>query len=75
MPERRHGRHASAAACMAIAASLLIGLTAAPAVTWWLIRPDDYRTTMGERRVVTLSDGSKLSLDADSEVTVRYRQA
>ena len=27
---------------------------------------------MGERRVVTLSDGSKLSLDADSEVTVRY---
>jgi transmembrane sensor len=35
-------------------------------------RPDDYRTAIGERRVVTLSDGSKLSLDADSEVTVRY---
>ncbi len=57
---------------MAIAASLLIGLTAA-GVTWSLVRPDDYRTTLGERRVVTLSDGSKLSLDADSEVTVRYR--
>ena len=57
---------------MAIAASLLIGLTAA-AGYWSLVRPDDYRTSLGERRVVTLSDGSKLSLDADSEVTVRYR--
>jgi len=57
---------------MAIAASLLIGLTAAGGY-WSLIRPDDYRTTLGERRVVTLADGSKLSLDADSEVTVRYR--
>jgi len=39
---------------------------------WWADRPDDYRTLAGERRVVTLADGSKLSLDADSEVTVRY---
>jgi transmembrane sensor len=38
----------------------------------WVNRPDDYQTAAGERRVVTLSDGSKLSLDADSEVTVRY---
>lgn len=55
----------------AIAATLLIGIVAG-ASHWWLSRPDDYRTAIGERRVVTLSDGSKLSLDANSEVTVRY---
>jgi transmembrane sensor len=54
-----------------IAAALLIGAMGAGSV-WWLNLPDDYRTAMGERRVITLSDGSKLSLDADSEVTVRY---
>jgi transmembrane sensor len=54
-----------------IAATLLLGTVGAGGV-WWLNRPDDYRTITGERRVVTLSDGSKLSLDADSEVTVRY---
>ena len=55
----------------AIAASLLIGLVGISGY-WWLVLPDDYRTAIGERRVITLSDGSKLSLDADSEVTVRY---
>ena len=54
-----------------IAAVLVVGVMGAGSY-WWLNRPDDYRTSMGERRVVTLSDGSKLSLDADSEVTVRY---
>ncbi len=39
----------------------------------WLNKPDDYSTAVGERRVITLADGSKLSLDTDSEVTVRYR--
>jgi transmembrane sensor len=38
----------------------------------WLDRPDDYATTFGERRVVTLADGSKVSLDSGSEVTVRF---
>ena len=40
----------------------------------WLNRPDDYQTAAGERRVVTLADGSRLSLDASSEVTVQYRK-
>jgi transmembrane sensor len=55
----------------AIAAALLVGMMGA-GVTWWSHRPDDYQTAMGERRVVTLTDGSRLSLDSDSEVTVRY---
>ena len=54
-----------------VAATLALGMVGAGG-TWWLNRPDDYRTATGERRVITLSDGSKLSLDADSEVTVRY---
>ena len=55
----------------AIAAALLVAMMGA-GVTWWSHRPDDYRTAVGERRVVTLADGSRLSLDSDSEVTVRY---
>jgi transmembrane sensor len=57
----------------AIAAALVIGVVGT-ASHWWLTRPDDYRTAAGERRVVTLSDGSKLSLDAESEVTVHYEK-
>ena len=41
-------------------------------VVWSLNRPDDYRTAVGERRVVTLSDDSKVSLDSHSEVLVSY---
>lgn len=33
---------------------------------------DSYSTGMGERRIVTLEDGSRLSLDAETEVKVRY---
>jgi len=54
-----------------VAAMLMIGVLGSGAY-WWMNRPSDYSTSAGERRVVTLSDGSKLSLDADSEVTVRY---
>lgn len=55
-----------------IAALLLVAILGAGSY-WWMNRPDDYQTAIGERRVVTLADGSKLSLDADSEVTVRYQ--
>jgi len=54
-----------------IAATLIIGAVGMGAY-WWLNRAADYQTIAGERRVITLSDGSKLSLDANSEVTVRY---
>jgi transmembrane sensor len=58
----------------AIAATLLIAVVAGIGAYTWLNRPDDYQTAAGERRVVTLADGSKLSLDASSEVTVQYRK-
>ena len=55
----------------AVAAILLLACLAGGGA-WWLNRPDDYRTGVGERRVVALADGSRLSLDANSEVTVKY---
>lgn len=41
-------------------------------VLWLVARPTEYRTAFGERRVVTLEDGSKVSLDSDTTVQVRY---
>lgn len=57
---------------MAIAATLLVAVLAG---VWSMGLPQTYRTGVGERQVVALADGSKLSLDADSLVTVRYSQA
>lgn len=37
------------------------------------IKPDLYETGLGERRTVVLADGSRLSLDAKSRVSVLYR--
>jgi transmembrane sensor len=38
----------------------------------WTQQPDDYSTRAGERRVVTLADGSQVALDSRSELKVRY---
>jgi len=53
------------AAILVVAVALVGGLR-------WLQSPDDYTTAFGERRVITLADGSRISLDSNSEVTVRY---
>jgi transmembrane sensor len=54
----------------AIAASLLV--VAVAATLWVSYMPRSYETGLGERRVVALPDGSKVSLDAQSRVDVRY---
>ncbi|HEY0233953.1 MAG TPA: FecR domain-containing protein [Afipia sp.] len=56
---------------MRIAAMLLTGLVGGGAY-YWLSAPSDYQTSFNERRTVTLADGSRILLDSDSEVTVRY---
>jgi transmembrane sensor len=38
----------------------------------WMKQPDVYTTRAGERRVVTLTDGSQVALDSRSEVRVQY---
>ncbi|WP_454715598.1 FecR family protein [Caulobacter segnis] len=53
-----------------IAATLLLAI--AGGVLWARLTPQTYETGLGERRVVALKDGSKISLDADTVVKVRY---
>jgi len=57
----------------ALLATAAVGVLAAGAFLFWQqYRTDVYQTGFGERRVVTLADGSQLTLDARSEVSVRY---
>ena len=51
-----------------IAALLCIVVT----VLWELSGTQAYSTSLGERRLVTLADGSKITLDSASKVTVHY---
>jgi transmembrane sensor len=57
-----------------IAAALAtLAIIGAGGGTWWMVnRPQTYETTLGERRVVPLSDGSQVWLDSDSKVAIRY---
>jgi transmembrane sensor len=56
-----------------IAAGLAVAIVLAGAGAWPLTQQGDiYRTGVGERRIVTLKDGSVVSLDAMSRVSVRY---
>lgn len=57
------------------AAAAVLVLALAGAAAWQFIGPKTYATDVGERRVVELSDGSRIFLDSDSEVEVRYTRA
>jgi transmembrane sensor len=63
-------RRALRSAAIGIAALLVIGL--AGWKLWSDSRFEVYRTNAGERRVITLGDGSQIALDSQSEVKVRY---
>jgi transmembrane sensor len=54
-----------------IAAALLAVMM--PAGLWYSSLPTIYETGIGERQVAMLADGSKVSLDADSEVKVKLK--
>lgn len=57
---------------LGLAASvILIVLTFLPTTS---ATPDIYATTVGERRIITLADGSRLSLDANTRVSVLYKK-
>lgn len=68
---RSAGRRFRPSARMAAAVAAGVCLLAVSA-TAWSLSPKVYRTDIGERRVVLLEDGSRISLDAASEVRVRY---
>lgn len=54
---------------LAASVALLVSVGAG----WWMLdRPADYVTRLGEQKVATLEDGSRIALNTDSEVEVRY---
>lgn len=55
-----------------IAAAAVGALVAGGLLFWQQYRVDVLRTGFGERRMVTLADGSQITLDSHSEVKVRY---
>jgi transmembrane sensor len=55
-----------------MAASLIVALACGFGAWHWIAAPDEYATAFGERRMFTLADGSRISLDSASDVTVRY---
>ena len=65
----RSKRYRRPATLAAVAAGVL---AAGSFLFWSQYRPQVFQTGFGERRVVTLSDGSQVTLDSRSEVTVRY---
>jgi transmembrane sensor len=70
---RARPRYPAWAALAASIALLLSSVLAYGGYLWWSIQPDIYLTGHGERRVVVLEDGSRLSLDAETEVRVRLQ--
>jgi transmembrane sensor len=59
------------ATALGLAAAIVL-LTLVTGTLWQLYHFDVYRTKAGERRVVTLTDGSEIALDSGTEVAVRY---
>ncbi len=58
---------------VALAASVLIAVTAGGAL-WFSLSPSQaYATAVGEHRLVRLSDGSTIELNTDTKVVVHYR--
>jgi transmembrane sensor len=62
---RRLRAQAMVAACVLVAIAIVATLPG-------FLRGDAYQTSIGEQRVVTLSDGSRIELNTNSRVTVRY---
>jgi transmembrane sensor len=58
----------------ALAASLVAALGVGAIVSSGMFAPPAYATGLGERRVVVLSDGSRVELNTNSKIVVRYRR-
>lgn len=57
------------------AALLVAGVGVAIALGWQAYAGDSYGTAIGEQRLVTLKDGSRIRLDTSSRVRVRLRSS
>ena len=68
---RWHTRKAKLGAAVA---AVVIGVIGAAALYLNLHLPTYYQTDIGERRVVALPDGSRISMDSDTRVRVAYQK-
>ncbi len=66
---RRWQPRSSVRVWWSLAATLVLAAVLGLAI--WLA-PERYETAVGERRVVTLADGSRLTLDGDTRISVHY---
>lgn len=58
----------------AMAAALVLSVAGGVAGWQMWFAPTEYSTGIGERRAITLEDGSRISLDSDTAVAVRYSE-
>lgn len=58
----------------AMAATLVLAAFGGLGAWQFWFGPAEYRTGIGERRTITLEDGSRVSLDSDTEVRVEYSE-
>jgi transmembrane sensor len=68
---RRHARKVKLGAAVA---AVVVGVIGAAALYLSLHLPTYYQTDIGERRVVALPDGSRISMDSDTRVRVAYQK-
>lgn len=64
---RRTWRFALVPALAALAAAIVAG------AVWYALSPRTFRTDIGEQRAVALDDGSRLHLNTETQVSVRYQ--
>ena len=68
----RWPRGATFGAAAASLATLAVTVALLSAIGWLQQRSEVFQTAQGERRTVTLADGSRLALDSSTELQVRY---
>src|SRR3546814_8740616 len=55
-----------------VASFLIVALVSG----WWLTQqPTGYATAIGEQKVATLEDGTRIALNTDTHLSVRYEEA
>ncbi len=74
LPRRGLARFAFRPSRLAAASAIVLVLAGA-AGAWLKAGTLSYQTSLGERRIIELADGSRIFLDANSQVRVRYAHA
>lgn len=74
-PERDSRPHGSRRLLLPLAACIVAAALMAGSLWWRMAYYPIYATRAGERRTITLEDGSTVELDARSRIEVRFRSA